>query len=281
MKKRIGILVIIVIILLIGLCVTFYPLISNAYATKHQSSIHTEYIGIIENTDDSMLTEAREAAIIYNTAITPGMSTYNPETLAQISDGYNELLNISGDGIMGYVEIPSLNINLPIYHGTDSETLEAGVGHLLGSSLPVGGESTHTVLTAHSGMASQKLFSDLDKVKVGDIFYLHVLSEVLAYQVDEINVVLPYNTEHLGITAGKDLCTLITCTPFAVNTHRLLVRGARIPYEEAEKIMSDLQYKDATNSTWLEQYLLSIMIAFLLAAAIVFITVIFRRKHHG
>lgn len=281
MKKRIGILVIIVIILLIGLCVTFYPLISNAYATKHQSSIHSEYIGIIENTDDSKLIESREAAKKYNTAITPGMSTYNPETLSQISDGYNELLNIAGDGIMGYVEIPVIDVNLPIYHGTNSETLEAGVGHLLGSSLPVGGENTHTVLTAHSGMASQKLFSDLDKMKVGGIFYLHVLSEVLAYQVDEINVVLPYNTEHLGITAGKDLCTLITCTPFAVNTHRLLVRGTRIPYEEAEKIMSDFQYKDVPNSTWLEQYLLSIMIAFLLAAAMVFITVIFRRKHHG
>ena len=218
MKNSIKI-TLVVIVLLIGLTITLYPVISSAYNTKHQSEIHTEYVTAIERTDTSKILKARMSAEKYNAAITPGSSMYNQEMLSQISVGYDEQLNLTGNGIMGYLEIPKLNINLPIYHGTDSETLETGVGHLLGSSLPIGGESTHSVLTAHSGMASQKLFSDLDKMKVGDIFYLHVLDEVLAYMVDEINVVLPYNTEHLGISADKDLCTLVTCTPFSVNTH--------------------------------------------------------------
>ena len=130
---------------------------------------------------------------------------------------------------MGYIEIPMIQVNLPIYHGTDSKTLDIGVGHLLGSSLPVGGKGTHTVLTGHSGMATQKMFSDLDKLKLGDVFYLQVLDETLAYQVDAIHTVLPYDTSFLGISEGEDYCTLVTCTPFGISTHRLLVRGTRIP----------------------------------------------------
>lgn len=156
---------------------------------------------------------------------------------------------------MGYVEIPSIGITLPIYHGTSDATLERGVGHLLGSSLPVGGESTHAVLTAHSGMASMKMFSDLDLLKVGDVFYLEVLGETLAYQVDQIKTVLPHDTTYLGITAGEDQCTLVTCTPFGVNTHRLLVRGSRIPYEEAEEISKEVAERTQQVSTWEKEYL--------------------------
>ena len=279
MKNSIKI-TLVVIVLLIGLTITLYPVISNAYNTKHQSEIHTEYVAAIERTDTSKILKARMSAEKYNAAITPGSSMYNQEMLSQISVGYDEQLNLTGDGIMGYVEIPKLNINLPIYHGTDSKTLETGVGHLLGSSLPIGGESTHSVLTAHSGMASQKLFSDLDKMKAGDIFYLHILDEVLAYQVDEINVVLPHDTKHLGITEGKDLCTLITCTPFAVNTHRLLVRGTRIPYEEAEEIAADIPREETNTSTWEEQYLKSLIIAIVIAVIIILIILIVRRKCH-
>ncbi len=279
MKNSIKI-IIIVIVLLIGFAITLYPIISSAYNSKHQSVIHTEYMAAIENTKNTTIAEVRESAREYNVAITPGISVYNPEMLEQISAGYAEQLNLTGDGIMGYVEIPVIDVNLPIYHGTDSETLETGVGHLLGSSLPVGGDSTHAVLTAHSGMASQKLFSDLDKMKVGDIFYLHILDEVLAYQVDEINVVLPHDTKHLGITAGEDMCTLITCTPFAVNTHRLLVRGVRIPYEEAEEISADIPQEEITTSTWEEQYLKSLIIAIVIAVIIILIILIVRRKCH-
>ena len=279
MKNSIKI-IIIVIVLFIGLTITLYPIISSAYNSKHQSVIHTEYMAAIENTDNTTITEVRESAMEYNAAITPGISVYNPEMLDQISAGYTEQLNLTGDGIMGYVEIPVIDTNLPIYHGTDSKTLETGVGHLLGSSLPIGGDSTHAVLTAHSGMASQKLFSDLDKMKVGDIFYLHILDEVLAYQVDEITVVLPHDTKHLGITEGEDLCTLITCTPFAVNTHRLLVRGARIPYEKAEEISADIPQEETTTSTWEEQYLKSLIIAIVIAVIIILIILIVRRKCH-
>jgi len=279
MKNSIKI-IIIVVVLLIGLTITLYPIISSAYNSKHQSEIHTQYIAEIEKTDTLQIAEVRDAARAYNAAITPGISVYTPEMLDQISAGYTEQLNLTGDGIMGYVEIPVIDVNLPIYHGTDSETLETGVGHLLGSSLPVGGDSTHAVLTAHSGMASQKLFSDLDKMKAGDIFYLHILDEVLAYQVDEINVVLPHDTKHLGITEGEDLCTLITCTPFAVNTHRLLVRGVRLPYEEAEEISADIPQEEITTSTWEEQYLKSLIIAIVIAVIIILIILIVRRKCH-
>ena len=279
MKNSIKI-TLVVIVLLIGLTITLYPVISSAYNTKHQSEIHTEYVTAIERTDTSKILKARMSAEEYNAAIIPGSGMYNQEMLSQISVGYDDQLNLTGDGIMGYVEIPKLHINLPIYHGTDSETLETGVGHLLGSSLPIGGESTHSVLTAHSGMASQKLFSDLDKMKVGDIFYLHVLDEVLAYMVDEINVVLPYNTEHLGIVSGEDLCTLVTCTPFSVNTHRLLVRGTRITYEEADDLTEETIADDIPTSTWSEEYLKSLVIAILIAIVIIVVVILLQRKSH-
>lgn len=156
---------------------------------------------------------------------------------------------------LSLLEIPGISVTLPIYHGTDADTLEIGIGHLLGSSLPVGGESTHAILTAHSGMASQKMFSDLDLMKIDDVFYLDVLNERLAYQVDAIFTVLPHETEQLQIVTGKDYCTLVTCTPFGVNTHRLLVRGTRIPYEEAEEILEQQPIIEEPTSTWEEKYM--------------------------
>lgn len=156
---------------------------------------------------------------------------------------------------LSLLEIPGISVTLPIYHGSDADTLEIGIGHLLGSSLPVGGESTHVILTAHSGMASQKMFSDLDLMKIDDVFYLDVLNERLAYQVDAIFTVLPHETEQLQIVTGKDYCTLVTCTPFGVNTHRLLVRGTRIPYEEAEEILEQQPIIEEPTSTWEEKYM--------------------------
>lgn len=243
---------------LLALGLTLYPLISNNYNEKHQSEIHTAYQEQMEQADNSEIIAARELAVAYNESIVPGVQmagAFSNEALLWASEDYESQLNVTGSGIMGYVEIPSISVTLPIYHGTDAATLEIGIGHLLGSSLPVGGESTHTILTAHSGMASQKMFSDLDLIKIDDVFYLDVLNERPAYQVDAIFTVLPYETEHLEIISGEDYCTLVTCTPFGVNTHRLLVRGTRIPYEEAEEIMEQQPVIEEPTSTWEEKYM--------------------------
>ena len=261
---------------LLALGITLYPLISNWYNERHQSEIHTQYEEIIDKIDDTELLEARAAAAAYNATLVPGTqsgNSFSQEAIREAAENYDSLLNMAGDGIMGYVEIPMIRVDLPIYHGTETETLDVGIGHLLGTSLPVGGESTHSVLTAHSGMATQKLFSDLDQLEYGDVFYLQILGETLAYQVDSINTVLPHDTTHLGITEGADHCTLVTCTPFGVNTHRLLVRGSRIPYEEAEVIVEEqLLIEEPPASTWEQQYLKGILTGL---GAVVLIAVLF------
>ena len=253
-----------ILVFLFALGMTLYPLVSNWYNSRHQSEIHTQYLEVLQQVDNSDIILAKRSANAYNAAIAPGIQlsdAFSKEALLQASEDYESLLNLTGDGIMGYIEIPLIQVSLPIYHGTDSKTLDIGLGHLLGSSLPVGGRSTHTVLTGHSGMATQKMFSDLDKLELGDVFYLQVLGETLAYQVDAINVVLPYDTSFLGITEGEDYCTLVTCTPFGVNTHRLLVRGTRIPYEDAEAIVAEkLQLEDTPTSTWEQQYIKGILL---------------------
>lgn len=262
--KRNTAIILAVVVFLAALGLTFYPIISNQINAKYASEIQTSYEAVIEDTDNTALLKEREAAIRYNDSITPGAAeadSYSQEALKAASQDYETLLNVAGDSIMGYVQIPKINVSLPIYHGTGNDSLERGIGHLLGSSLPVGGESTHTILTAHSGMASQKMFSDLPQLKVGDVFYLKVLGETLAYQVDQINTVLPHDTTYLGIEQGEDLCTLVTCTPFGVNTHRLLVRGERIPYEEAEVIVETTQ-EVVAESTWEQNYLKGIFIGF-------------------
>lgn len=243
MKRKILTIAVAIITFLLALGITLYPIISSRYNEQHQSQIHVSYQEQIAQADTSAIDEARELANQYNQAILEGVkeNAFDHDTLLWASGDYSDLLDVAGNGIMGYVNIPSICVHLPIYHGTDDTTLEKGVGHLLGSSLPVGGESTHTVLSAHSGMASQKMFSDLPQLELGDVFYLEVLGETLAYEVDQINTVLPHDTTYLGIEENRDLCTLVTCTPFGVNTHRLLVRGSRIPYEEAEEIVEELR----------------------------------------
>ena len=264
MKKKIIILCVAVFAFLIALGITLYPMISTWYNERHQAEVHIHYQEKVEQVDNTKLIEAKELAVAYNQTILPGAQdedSFSKEALLSASENYGSLLNLAGDGIMGYVEVPTIGVTLPIFHGTNNSTLERGVGHLLGSSLPVGGESTHSVLTAHSGMASQKMFSDLDRLKIGDIFFLDVLGEKLAYQVDQIKTVLPYDTTFLQTEIGNDLCTLVTCTPFGVNTHRLLVRGTRIEYEEAEVIVEEkLETEEPVKSTWEQQYLQGILI---------------------
>ena len=263
-KKKVITICVAVVAFLIALGITLYPMISTWYNERHQAEVHIHYQEKVEQVDNTKLIEAKELAVAYNQTILPGAQdedSFSKEALLSASENYGSLLNLAGDGIMGYVEVPTIGVTLPIFHGTNNSTLERGVGHLLGSSLPVGGESTHSVLTAHSGMASQKMFSDLDRLKIGDIFFLDVLGEKLAYQVDQIKTVLPYDTTFLQTEIGSDLCSLVTCTPFGVNTHRLLVRGTRIEYEEAEVIVEEkLETEEPVKSTWEQQYLQGILI---------------------
>ncbi|MBO5171237.1 MAG: class C sortase [Oscillospiraceae bacterium] len=266
---------------LLALGLTLYPVISNYVNQKYASQIQTAYQEVMEQVDDAALREAKEQADIYNHSLIPGATeAYSQEGLLAASADYDSQLNLAGNGIMGYVEIPKISVNLPIYHGTENDSLERGIGHLLGSSLPVGGENSHSILSGHSGMASQKMFTDLEQLIVGDVFYLHVLDETLTYQVVEINTVLPYDTSLLGIASGEDLCTLVTCTPYGVNTHRLLVRGSRIPYEEAEALAEEIT-EQAPHSTWEQKYLQGILwgaIAALGLGLVIFSAVHIHRK---
>ena len=265
-----------VLVFLLALGLMLYPIISTRINAKYASEIQTTYEAVIEDTDNGELLAAREAATRYNESITPGATdteSYSQEALLAASQNYQELLNVAGDGIIGYVQIPKISVQLPVYHGTNKDSLDRGIGHLLGSSLPVGGDSTHSILTAHSGMASQKMFSDLPQLGVGDVFYLKVLGETLAYQVDQIHTVLPHDTTYLGIEQGEDLCTLVTCTPFGVNTHRLLVRGERIPYEEAEVIVETTQ-EAVVESTWEQHYMKGILIGICVVIVLVVVALI-------
>lgn len=251
---------------------------------KYASEIHTAYQEVIQQTDDAELQKAKELAVAYNNAITPGAAaeeSYSRESLLAASVEYDSLLNVTGEGTMGYVVVPKINVNLPIYHGTGNDSLDRGVGHLLGSSLPVGGESTHAILTGHSGMASQKMFTDLEQLNTGDVFYLQILNETLAYQVVEINTVLPYDTSLLGITHGEDYCTLVTCTPYGVNTHRLLVRGSRIPYEEAEEIEEESITAEPAESTWETEYVKGIVVGIIVVVALILFIAIFQHLFGG
>ncbi len=281
MKRKL-ILTLSVLLFMGAVAITAYPMIANYINDKHQSAIRIEYAQEVEALEDSEIRDARQAAIAYNESLKP--IRYDREALQAAAESYDELLNLHGSGLMGYVEIPKIEVNLPIYHGTSEEVLQKGIGHLLGSSLPIGGEGFHSVLTGHSGLAGAKLFSDLDQLSLGDRFYLHILGETLAYEVTEINRVLPHETELLTAVAGEDLCTLVTCTPYGVNSHRLLVRGSRVPYEKAAEETAKEVQKEPAHSTWKENYLHGLAIgggsalgAVLLGLGIAWLR---RRKHH-
>ena len=243
------------VLFVVSLGVILYPLIANYLSEKNRSLIETQYIEAIEQMDTSALDEARAEAEEYNkTLVTIPEKPFTKDALIKAAESYDTLLNVREDGLMGYVEIPAIGVNLPIYHGTEESTLDRGVGHLLGSSLPVGGAATHCVLTGHSGLAGQKMFSDLNLLKESDIFFLRVLGQTLAYKVVEIYTVLPEDTGKLTIDAGRDLCTLVTCTPYGVNSHRLLLRGERTEYEEAVSVIEDAEFTPVEESTWGDEY---------------------------
>lgn len=288
MKRNILPILFAVFCFLFAVCIMLYPAVSSYVNEKYQSEIHTVYSEQLGQADNAELQRIRELATAYNEAIVPGAissEAYSQAALLAASEDYGSQLNVTGSGIMGYVDIPKIGVYLPIYHGTGSDSLERGVGHLLGSSLPVGGDSTHTVLTGHSGMASQRLFTDLENMETGDVFYLDVLDERLAYRVDQIRTVLPNDTSYLNIAEGEDYCTLVTCTPIGINTHRLLVRGTRIPYEEVQNMQAESGAEITEGSSaWEEQYLLGILLGILGAlviALIVTLTILIRRLCRG
>ena len=253
--RRKAIFVICPLFTMLAIGVILYPLIANYLSEKNRSLIETQYTETIKQMDTSELDAARAAASAYNeTLLTVPDKPFTKDALIKASESYDTLLNVREDGIMGYVEIPAIGVNLPIYHGTEESTLDRGVGHLLGSSLPVGSTGTHCVLTGHSGLAGQKMFSDLNLMKDGDIFFLRVLGQTLAYKVVEIYTVLPEDTGKLTIDAGRDLCTLVTCTPYGVNSHRLLLRGERTEYEEAVSVIEDAGFTPVEESTWGDEY---------------------------
>ena len=234
-KKRNWITPFLILILLVGLSLLLYPTVSDYWNSFHQSRAIASYAEDVAKLDTVQYADLWKAAKKYNEALAKGDINYVLKD--EQKEKYESLLNVSGTGVMGYIEIPSINCSLPIYHGTDEAALQIAVGHLEWTSLPTGGESTHCVLSGHRGLPSAKLFTDLDRLVEGDIFVLRVLDEVLTYEVDQILIVEPEETEDLQIEKGKDYCTLVTCTPYGINTHRLLVRGHRIENLEESGIV--------------------------------------------
>ena len=218
--------ILLVLMLLTGISLLVYPSLSNWWNSFHASQVLSSYTEMVAHIDDNEYQLILREAEAYNAEIAQNGIRWT--LTEQEKEKYNNLLNISRTGIMGYIEIPRINVVLPIYHGTEEFTLQTAIGHLEGTSLPVGGAGSHCVVSGHRGLPSARLFTDLDKLTNGDTFVLNILDEVLTYEVDQIRIVLPTDLSELTIEDGKDYCTLVTCTPYGINTHRLLVRGRRI-----------------------------------------------------
>ncbi len=274
--------------LLLAAGLILYPILGNALAEKNKSLVMTEYSKAVEEMTDTRVAEIFAAAEAYNAALSPisvsADGVYSLSGLTAAQEQYDEILAVNESGVMGQLEIPELDIRLPIYHGTDGSTLEKGVGHLLGSSFPVGGEGTHAVLTGHSGLSREKMLTDLEKMEIGGRFFLRVLDRTLVYEIRDIFTVLPDDTSHLGIQQGEDMCTLITCTPYGVNTHRLLVQGYRVPYEPETVFAATAEAtrENSRISSWQQQYFDGIYYGVILADTVVLIWVVVRemRRDH-
>ena len=270
------------ILFLAGLSLLLYPLVANQWNNYRQSRLISSY-------DESVARQESEGTLDYSQEWTKAL-TYNEELLpyilpdsfaaAQIAEEEDEeylsCLNLTGDGMMGYVQIPKINVKIPIFHTTSEEVLQVAAGHLEGSSLPVGGTGTHTVISAHRGLPSAALFTDLDRLEEGDCFLLHVLDDTLCYQVDKITVVEPDDTKALMADQDQDLATLLTCTPYGVNSHRLLVRGRRIPYEEVGDEM--VAASAFTGPSLHTNYLLWVIVGLLTTGAFILLLYVFDRR---
>lgn len=269
-----------ILIVLFGFALLLYPFISNYMFEKSAGSTIESYKKQSKTYDQKQKEKALKEAKEYNQDLTRSAVQLTDPFKAKKSDGetmvYNNILNLDQSGVMGYLEIPCISVNLPIYHGTDAEILERGVGHLAASSLPIGGKSTHSILTGHTGLSSAKLFTDLTEMKKEDLFFIHVLDRTLAYKVDQISVVRPEDTRKLQIVKGKDYVTLVTCTPYGVNDHRLLVRGVRTKYVKKQR--SSIRPRNQ-NSQWMRTYKKAIAIGLMIVTALILLGKVFQKLH--
>ncbi len=266
-----------------GLSLLVYPLVANTWNNHVQSTLVNNYsesvtTAIEEGTLD--VEDEFNKAYEYNEELLPSIL---PDSFAEAeangaSEEYMSILNANGDGIMGYIQIPSINVKLPIFHTTNEDVLQTGAGHLEGSSLPVGGENTHSVISAHRGLPSATLFTDLDKVEIGDDFFLIIMDEYIAYEVDQIEVVEPDDTSLLQVEDGQDLCTLITCTPYGVNTQRLMVRGHRVEYTPA--LLEDAETPTFGAVSLHTNYLLWVIVGLAIVGAFILILFMLDRKRN-
>ena len=265
-----------IMILLAGLSLLLYPAVSNYWNSFHQTRAIAGYWEDVANMDTETYDRLWQEANAYNASLLTRSNAYllSGEQKAK----YARLLDVSGQGIMGYIEIPEINVSLPIYHGTEDSVLQVAVGHLDWTSLPVGGESSHCVLSGHRGLPSAKLFTNLDKLQEGDTFALRVLNEILTYEVDQILIVEPQDTDALEIEEGKDYCTLVTCTPYGINTHRLLVRGHRMDNAEAAKTV-----RVTADATRIEPLLVAPVVAIPILSALLISLLLPKRtkNNHG
>lgn len=269
-----------ILIILFGFALLSYPFISNYMFEKSAGSTIKSYEKQAKTYDQKQKEQEFREAEEYNKDLIKSVVQLTDPFKVKKSNGetliYNNILNIDHSGVMGYLEIPSISVNLPIYHGTDAEILERGVGHLAASSIPVGGKSTHSVLTGHTGLSSAKLFTDLTEMKKEDLFFIHVLDRTLAYKVDQISVVRPEDTRKLQIVKGKDYVTLVTCTPYGVNDHRLLVRGVRTKYVKKQRSSIRPRNQD---SQWMRTYKKAIAIGLMIVTALILLGKVFQKLH--
>ena len=231
--------IIVVLVLLVGVGVMAYPTVSDWWNSYHQSRAITGYAEAVNQLSPEEYKAVWNDAKEYNKTLLNRPQTF--ELNEQETADYESQLNIEGNGIMGYVEVPSINVKLPVYHGVDESNLQGAIGHIPDTSLPVGGESTHCVVSGHRGLPSAMLFTDLDKVVEGDLFMFHTLNETLTYEVDQIRIVEPQDTKDITIVPGEDLATLVTCTPYGINSHRMLVRGHRVPNISADRVVAEAE----------------------------------------
>ena len=263
-------------IILTGISLLLYPWISNWLYQSQADSVVNVYHEKVEQMGDAEKEAELKRAEDYNRNLNQAQVTLTDPFIAdqqQEAEGleYDSLLNLSGNGMMGYIEIPTISVNLPVYHGTAASTLETGVGHLEGSSLPVGGEGTHAVLTGHTGLNKAKLFTDLTEVKKGDLFFLHVSGRDMAYEVNEIKIIEPEDISTLLVRPGEDLVTLVTCTPYGVNTHRLCVTGTRTEYtEDIHRTVMD-KGSSVKDSIWMRTYRKAVIVGIVLSVGIILI----------
>ena len=271
----------IALIFLIGIGTVAYPYVSNLFYEQSKSEVITAYDEAVKNVSQEEVGEELAKAREYNESLLTAdvvlTDPFDPSALDRAGEEpYASLLNVDGDSSMGYVEIPLIDVNLPIYHGTSAEVLETGIGHLESTSLPVGGTGTHAVLTGHTGLAGKKLFTDLTELRIGDIFYIHVLGDILAYQVNQIEIVEPENTGLLLIDRSRDYVTLLTCYPYGINSHRLLVRGERTELSEA--LEQETVQNRQIQSRWEQEYQKAVILCIIVYIPLTFLIIFFLKR---